>query len=298
MQPNEVKALIHLIDDPDDAIFHQVREKIISYGTDVIPHLEAYWGEGDFGLVFQERVENIINEIQFKGAKDSLTLWAESGGEKLIEGAILLAKYQYPDFDEKPMLLELEKIQKDIWIELNYNLTSFEKVKVFNHILFNIHGFTGNKTNFHAPQNCYINDVIQTKKGNPLSLCIIYIHLAQNLNVPIYGINLPSHFVLGYMDELSILDNSNGKDQVLFYINAFSRGSIFYRQEIDSFLRQMKVQKHEAFYNPCSNVDIILRQIKNLIYSYNKLGYEEKVKELSTLHDAILPFSTIKDLGN
>jgi regulator of sirC expression with transglutaminase-like and TPR domain len=293
MNNNEVNALIQLLDDPDEHIFHQVRSKIISLGQEVIPHLESYWETGDYGLIFQERVENIIHEIQFSGVRTNLLNWAKEGGEDLMSGAIILANYQYPDLNLEAINKELDTIVKDVWMELNENLTSFEKVKVINHVLFNIHEFTGNKTNFHAPQNCFINDVIQSKKGNPLSLCIIYIHIAKSLNIPIYGINLPSHFVLGYLDEYAILDNGKGKDQVLFYINAFSRGAIFYRQEIDSFLNQMNIEPKEYFYTPCSNADIILRQMKNLIYSYNKLGYKEKENEIIELYKTLLPFSKI-----
>jgi regulator of sirC expression with transglutaminase-like and TPR domain len=167
---------------------------------------------------------------------------------------------------------------------LNSNLTALEKVKVINHIIFEVHGFSGNTTNFHAPQNSYINNVLESKKGNPLSLSILYAILAQSLNIPIYGVNLPEHFVLAYREDHSVLPvQASQPTRVLFYINAFSKGSVFSRKEIDSFLKQLKLDPEPGYFEPCSNIDIIKRLIRNLIYSFEKLGYTDKMKELHTL---------------
>ena len=76
-----------------------------------------------------------------------------------------------------------------------------EKVRVLNHIIFDVHGFSGNTANFHAPQNSYINNVLESKKGNPLSLSVLYAVIAQRLDVNIYGVNLPEHFILAYVED-------------------------------------------------------------------------------------------------
>ena len=170
---------------------------------------------------------------------------------------------------------------------MNNELTAFEKVKVLNHILFDVHGFSGNKKNYHAPQNSYINNVIDTKKGNPLTLSLLYYIIAQRLNLPIYGVNLPNHFVLCYLDEHAIMKiiepGTSQDDDVLFYINPFSRGTIFNRDEIYSFLKQLNLDPQQSYFEPCNNKDIAKRIINNLIYSYEKLGYVDKVEELEIL---------------
>jgi regulator of sirC expression with transglutaminase-like and TPR domain len=79
-------------------------------------------------------------------------------------------------------------------------MTPQEQVLVMNKVLFDIHGFAGNTTNFHAPQNSFINTVLESKKGNPLLISIIYILMARQLDIPIYGVNLPEHFILAYQD--------------------------------------------------------------------------------------------------
>lgn len=187
--------------------------------------LESAW-ENSFDSVLQQRIEAIIHLIQFDNIRRSLREWALPEQQDLLTGAILIARYQYPDLDDAALRKHVEQIKQDIWLELNNNLTALEKVKVINHILFDVHNFSSNTQNYHAPQNSYINNVLESKKGNPVSLSIIYAVLAQELRIPIYGVNLPEHFILAYVDNGSI-NNAliEDPDRVLFYINPFSRGA-------------------------------------------------------------------------
>ncbi len=292
MNDSEIRALINLIDDPDEDIYSQIRDKLISFGEEVIPTLEDVWEQNGFGLLFQTRIEDIIHSIQFDHVQQRLSEWVDNGCESLLEGAILVAKYQYPDLDEEHINRRVQQLRQDVWIEMNDNLTAFEKVRVINQILFDIHGFSGNTSNFHAPQNSYINNVIETKKGNPLSLSILYLTIAQSLDIPVYGINLPNHFVLAYVDQnnvLGLLDDEDDDEKILFYINPFSRGSIFNEKEIDLFLKQLDMEPKDSFYLPCSNLNIIMRLLNNLVYSYEKLGYPDKINELNLLKKSLEP---------
>jgi hypothetical protein len=289
MNDKEIEALISLIDDPDEKIFEQVRDQVVSLGESVIPKLESFWEKESFGQLFQNRIEDIIHEIQFSSVQHSLKTWKEEGGKDLLTGALILMRYQYPDLDEKIVRESIAQIRQDIWIELNDNLTSFEQVKIFNHILFEVYGFRGNKKNYHAPQNSYLNHLIESKKGNPLTLSMLYIILAESLEIPIFGVNLPNHFILAYLDRFNIMSmiTSGGKmpeeGSILFYINPFSLGTILNRDEITTFLTHLKIEPQESHYQICDNVTILLRNIYNLIHSYEKLGYTDKMEELKTL---------------
>jgi regulator of sirC expression with transglutaminase-like and TPR domain len=281
IKDNELNALIHLLEDPDEEIFSTIRERILSMGEEVIPALENVW-ESTFNNILQTRIEDIIQTIQFTNVLEELKLWADTGGVDLLTGTMLVSKYQYPDLDEEHVRKQIELIRRDVWLELNSNLTAYEKVRVINHILFDVYNFTGNTANYHAPQNSYINNVIESKRGNPLLLSILYSIIAQGLNIPIYGVNLPEHFILAYRDEFTI-QNEGEEESILFYINPFSKGAVFSRREIDTFLKQLKLDQNRIFYESCSNVDIVCRQLRNLIVSYEKLGYPNKVDDLKKL---------------
>lgn len=287
-EANEISALIQLLDDPDDHVFNQVRTRLLSLGETIIPSLEDAWESQILGVLFQNRIEQLIHEIQFDVTCNSLKEWGRDGGTSLLEGALIISRYQYPDLDEEKVLKSLEQIQQDVWLELNTNLTAFEQVKVINHILFEIHGFSGNTKNYNSPENSFLNIVLETKKGNPLSLSLIYSIIAQNLDLPIYGVNLPRHFILAYLDRFSLYKtNDIYTTDVLFYINPFSRGTVFSKKEIDYFLKQLKLEPDTKFYSPCTNVEIIIRALNNLEHSYKKLGNEEKEFEISTLSEVL-----------
>jgi len=96
--------------------------------------------------------------------------------------------------------------------------------------------------------------------------------------MPVYGVNLPQHFILAYMDENQQSEFEGG---ILFYINAFNKGFIFGRRDVDMFLRDLKLKFDKQFYEPCSNTDIVKRVLRNLVSAYEHLGSTEKVAELN-----------------
>ncbi|MCD4834394.1 MAG: transglutaminase-like domain-containing protein [Bacteroidales bacterium] len=280
----EIKALLQLLDDPNDEVFEHVSENILKQGENIIPELEKVW-EKSLNAILQERIENLIQEIQFSSTQKQLKEWKESGAVDLLKAAYLIAKYQYPDLKYNDIIEAFNKIKRDAWLEINNNLTALEKTRILNHILFQVHKFSGNSSNFFAPQNSYINHVFDTKKGNPLTLGIIYISLAQELNIPIYGVSMPRNFILAYIDEYNIHDPY--KDDVLFYINPYNNGKVLGEREIDYFLKQQKIESKKSYYSPCSNIEIIKKLILNLIYSYEKLGYPEKVNDMKKLFNIV-----------
>lgn len=279
----EINALIKLLDDPDQEVFTHVEKRLIEYGTQVIDYLENQW-EHSLDTLLQERIENIVHKIQFNSVKEDLNLWFHSGAFDLLQGALAINRYQYPDLDEQKIIIQIEDIKREIWLGLQYEMSSIEKIKLINHVFYNVYGFSGNTKNHHDPQNSYISQVLESKKGNQISLAIIYSTLAQKLDIPVYGVNLPQHFILGYIDESKRDEQEFG---VLFYINAFNKGAIFGKHDVDQFLRQLNLEPLPGFYAPCSNVEIIRRIIRNLISAYENLGSTEKVEELKQLQEIL-----------
>lgn len=279
----EIGALVKLLDDPDQEIYEHVEKRLLEYGTEVVDYLESAW-EHSLDTLLQERIENIVHKIQFKSVKEDLNLWYQSGAFDLLQGALAINRYQYPDLDEQKVIYQIEEIKSEIWLGLQYEMSSIEKIKLINHVFYNVYGFSGNTKNHHDPQNSYISQVLERKKGNQISLAIIYATLAQKLDIPVYGVNLPQHFILGYIDESKREEHEFG---VLFYINAFNKGAIFGKHDVDQFLRQLNLDPQPGFYAPCSNVEIIRRIIRNLISAYENLGSKEKADELKELQDIL-----------
>lgn len=284
-----IEALVKLIDDPDENVFGHVKDQLLKCGVEAIPYLEHSWEFDYYGLIFQTRVEQIIQEIQFEETKNQLTNWVNSYEKDLLEGAIIVSRFQYPNLDDQNIRSTIQAIRRDIWLEINDNQTSFEQIKIFNKVFFGHYQFQGDAKNFHSPVNSYINTVLESKKGNPLSLCLIYSVIAQSLDLPVYGVNLPNHFVLACMDSnhSNYLINQQNEYGVLFYINAFSRGSIFDVNEIKDFLSKYDLPANREYFEPCSNSAVIKRMLTNLIASFQQIGNAEKVDQLKQLRSIL-----------
>lgn len=277
MQENEIKALISLLDDDDEEIRNHVTEKIKSLGGFVIPFLENEWeNSGLASPILQKRIEELIHDLQFESVIDRLKLWVEGGSIDLLEGMWIITTYQYPDFSFEKLKTEIEQIFYEVWIEFKPNLHPTDQVRILNSVIFDKLKFGPNTKNFHSASNSMLNIVFETHKGNPISLCVIYMMVAQKLGLPIYGVNLPNLFVLTYKNDL-----------VQFYINVFNRGLVFYKSDIDNYIGQLNLKASDIFYNPCTNVDILKRVLRNLALSYEKTSDTEKLKEIELLMTAI-----------
>lgn len=282
-----VKALITLLDDPDELIFESVSEQIRNLGPEVVHDLEIAW-ETTLDESLRERIEELIHTIQFNHTKNSLRDWHQSDKPDLLTGVWLVCRYHFPELEIAELLSKIEQIRYDVWLELKDNFTALEKVKVLNHVLFELHKFSGNIKNYYASHNSYLNQVLENKQGNPISLAIIYSLIAQKLDIPIYGVNLPKNFVLAYLfDGTTDQPEKISEDEVMFYINPFNRGQVFNRKEIEVYLKSQKIKPDRHFYIPCDNRQIIRRVLQNLHFSYQQAGLEDKAKEISELKEQL-----------
>jgi regulator of sirC expression with transglutaminase-like and TPR domain len=171
--------------------------------------------------------------------------------------------------------------------------TPHEKIHALNRVMFEFAGFRGNTANFHSPQNSFINTALESKKGNPLMISVIYMLVAQRCNMPVSGINLPEHFICAYQERnpVQVSEYAYPDADILCYINPFSRGNVFGKDAIDEFLQKLNLKPQESFFTPCSNEDIILRSLRNLENSFRKTGEFEKQSEIARLIQILSPGS-------
>lgn len=287
---SQLNALIRLVEDPDPEIFGHVKSRLIEMGRAVVPSLTGTIEQRKEQLSFdggwhETRIQHIIEEIHFNEVKNELKAWRASSTRDLLKGSLIISKFQFPEVDEREVEAELDKIKQKVWLEINEENTAFEIVKIFNHVLFDLCGFKSSKSDYYAEENSYLNRVLDSKKGNPLSLSIIYSVIAQKLEIPIYGVNLPNHFVLGFVDEFQTLKmlGLNDDRNILFYINPFSKGRIFDHNEIENYLRSLNLPLERNYFEPCSNTEILKRMLKNLTVAYNKQGDQERVEGIKEM---------------
>ena len=161
---------------------------------------------------------------------------------------------------------------KDIQPYIHLNMTPMEKVKLINQVIYEIYKVKGDKKNYHDPKNSSFGHLLQHKRGNPLTISMLYIELARHMNIPIKGVNLPNHFIVGYLRDSSLMNTGTSykREDILFYINPFSKGVILKHSDIDDFLKEIRLDYNEYYFIPCDHKDITKRMLTNLIYSYRK----------------------------
>lgn len=280
MTEKEIKALVSLLDDNDEEVTAHVEGMIRSLGSNAIPFLEGRWEES-FDPAYQKRLEDLIHELQVEGMVDRLQNWINGGALNLLEGMWILNTYLYPDLSYEKLAAEIEQLYYQIWLEYRDTMSPTEKVRLMNNQFYNNMGFGPNTKNFHSPANSMMSVVLERKRGNPITLCVIYMLIAQKLGLPVYGVNLPNLFVLTFR-----------QDGLQFYINVFNRGIIFSKTDIEHYITQLKLKQNKTFYEPCSNREIVQRVLRNLILSYEKSGESDRSQELEKILDSISPKET------
>lgn len=273
----EINALINLVDDEDESIYFQIREKLLSHGLDAIPFLENAWEHRDLGQEFQSRVEDLIHDIQFSDVIEGLKQWVENGGVSLITGVLLLNKHHYPELNISHVKSRIEDIVIAIKSNWNENLSSRQKVVAINRALFSHFNFIGDNKDYYSPSNSILSKVIERRKGNPLMLSVLYMEVARQLGVNIVGINLPRHFVVALKE----------KSEIQFYISPFNNGTVMTLADIKDYLLRLNLPFDETFLEECSNIDIVKRVLLNLSNSYMKLKNKEKVEEVNFLYKIV-----------
>jgi len=258
MQENkEISALLHLVDDPDEEIFSTVSDKIISYGSGIIPNLEHLWETVPDEAV-QERIEGLIHRLQYTDLQTECSNWNKYNSNDLLAGALLVAKYRYPDVDQPVAIQDVEKIRRNIWLELNNYLTSLEQANVIHSILYNYYQLKGNEIKYTAVDEFCIQKVLATKKGNVITNGILYLVLADLLNLPVRAINIPRQFILIFLKEDYVLDvdTTSIAEHIHFYVDPLT-GQLFTQKDIENYFKRIAVPIIPSYFKPISNTKII-----------------------------------------
>lgn len=281
----EFAALISLLDDRDGEVCDHVTSRLVSYGSDVLPMLMTAW-EKSMDLELQERIEMIIHNIQLQKTLLAFEDWTRSELLDPLEGALLIARYQYPDLDEYRLWRKLDRIKHDMWLEMTDYISPIEQMNIFNHVFYRHYQFNGNNAEREDPQSYFLNHVIESKKGNSLSLGLLYLAIARQLGIPVYGLNLPGYFCLAYMKnevpEYALeLQLDELEREVLFYINPLNNGLIFSKHEITTYLDKLSLEPQKSHFLPISTRESLRLMVKNLQSCYKHTNSREKAVELN-----------------
>jgi regulator of sirC expression with transglutaminase-like and TPR domain len=281
-ESKEIIALLQLIDDPDEDVYSTVSNKIISFGKDIIPNLESLW-EHTVSPEVQERIELMIHQLHFSELAADFSNW-KSNSENLLEGALLVARYHYPDLQRDQVEKDIEKLRRNIWLELNNYLTPFEQINIVNSIFFSYYKLQGKEIAYNEPENFFINKTLESKKGNAISIGILYLVLCKLLDIPVRAINIPKQFLLGYVDTQHALIHpfAHNSEKIKFYIDPLN-GQIYSHKDVESYFKRIAVPPTTSFFRELKSEQIIQFLLKELSNCFDDDLNRYKMNELLSL---------------
>jgi len=258
-----IDTLLALIDDRDEEVYLAVRDKLMESGPAILPVLE-YALSSSISLLQHDRLEQIINQLKASKLVEKMALWANSEDKKLLDGWILLSMVHHPAILPDKIELIIQKITRDILLEISDALTSLEKISTFNHYFFDIFHFELNTSDLFAPENCLINNLLISRKGNLISLSALYCIIARRLELPIHPIGIGKYLILGYHEpQISREVYGENADPYLFYINIEHKGALLGAKELEYVVHENKESlEYGSPLNEGTVIKILLSHLK------------------------------------
>ncbi|HTM67581.1 MAG TPA: transglutaminase family protein [Flavipsychrobacter sp.] len=284
----EISALLQLIDDPDDEVFDTVSEKILHYGKAIIPNLETLW-EHTADQSIQERIEQLIHRVHFQDLQEELLDWSQSKQPEILKGAIIVAKYQFPDLNVSELLSQFDKIRRNIWLELNNYLTPLEQVNVFNSILYNYYKLQGHELTERDPKYFFINQVLESRQGNSYTLGVLYLALCELLDIPIFAVEVPRQFIFAYIDTLYhfFSPDTDGVQQIQFFIDPLN-GMVYTQKDVDTYLKKINAVDRDTYNTPLLSKRVIFKMLEELCLCYRYKREDTKADEIQQLMNILV----------
>jgi hypothetical protein len=175
-------------------------------------------------------------------------------------------------------------MKRNIWLELNNYLTPLEQVNVFNSILYNYYKLQGHELTDRDPKYFFINQVLESKQGNPYTLGVLYLALCELLDIPVFAVDVPRQFIFAYIDTLHHFFSTDGEgvQQTQFYIDPLN-GMVYTQRDVDNYLKKINALERETYFTPLLTKGIISKMLEELSLCYRYKREEQKADEIQQL---------------
>ena len=150
----------------------------------------------------------------------------------LLHSALLIARLENPDFDLETYLKKAENLAQQISSHFPQQASGEEKLKILVHQLFQEMGFHGSTLDYSHPSNSYMNEVMDDREGLPITLSVLFIELANRLDLPVSGLGLPGHFIAVYREKSA----TNSKE---ILIDPFSGENCYTKRSCRNYRRRI-----------------------------------------------------------
>lgn len=284
MNTEKIKALITLLDDPDNAIYNSVRNELLSADFSIIPDLQSAFEVSEDALKI-ERFSEILDQIKLEKLTFDIENWRKSETPDLVEGMLHIARYGYPNLNAEVITSLIDEMVASIKPKID-GKSPKEIADLLNEVILEEFGFGGSHKEYSAINNSYISKVFETRMSNPIGLSILYLLVAKATKIPLVGINSPGHFILGYLEENN---NSKGEvtDKITFFIDPFNKGKIIKSNDFNRWLKLQALPQKVLDALVANEKAIVKRVFNNLIHALYTYGEKTTAKKLLLVAETI-----------
>lgn len=271
---SEIKSLLFLLDDPDPFVKQSVNARFRELGENAVPLLDEY----RMGLKNKEdkdKIGEVIHQLTFEGLQADFVEILEAGvrNRKDLENAsFTLARFGNPTLRAKEYVDRLDHFAEVVESGIRYKLDERRKMKHLLKFVFEDLNFSGDTEDYHNPANCLIDKVLDRRLGLPIALSMVTMFIARRLDMPFFGVNMPIHFMLNFIGD---------KEEVL--IDPYDKGAVVTYDQCYFFLKKNNIEPKPEHFQIASDMDILIRCIRNLIHSYERKEMLDRVEELKQL---------------
>ena len=270
----EIESLMFLLEDPDPFIQEQVQLRFMELGDRAVPLLDQIRVQTK-DKEEKKRAKEVLHKLTFSTLKgDFAELLLEGIGNRaqLERAVITLARFGHPTLRESEYVKILDHFADMIRPSLRYKRSEREKMRILMKFIFEDLNFRGDNKDYHNPANGFIDQVIERRKGLPISLSLVAMFIARRLQLPVFGVNMPIHFMLAFVGE---------KEEQL--IDPYDQGAEVSYDQCYFFLKKNNVTPKPEHFKMASDIDILARCIRNLMHSYERNEEHDRVQELKSL---------------
>ncbi len=187
---------------------------------------------------------------------------------ELARSALLVARSEYPDLDERPYLEQLDRLAERLGSRIGSIPPSEDTVELMADLLCREAGFRGNRAHYYDPKNSFLNEVMNRKLGIPITLSILFLEVGQRAGLEMYGMAFPGHFLAGLVTR-----------DARIVIDPFHDGKILSMRDCRLLFESYRIQGQTfqwALLNPVLPKEILSRLMRNLklIYLHTR-GYRK-----------------------
>lgn len=186
----------------------------------------------------------------------------------LAEGALLIALEEYPRLDIDAYLLALDQIVEKVAARMTPGEPDVFRLGHIHYELFDVAGFVGNERSYFDPKNSYLNEVVDRRLGIPITLSIVFIHVAQRVGLNASGVGLPGHYIVKVQFPLSEI-----------YVDPFHAGRTLTLGEIDAMVAEMssgEIRLKPHFLRRWTGRETLIRLLANLQNAWSRVGDTRK----------------------